>query len=84
MRPASASSARGSISTLLQMSTPRSVLSSPTTTRRTALKCADVGCVKLIGQLYVNGWQFGRRVANLGPQTIFPVPPVRPWQTDAL
>ncbi|KAH7092839.1 glycoside hydrolase family 35 protein [Auriculariales sp. MPI-PUGE-AT-0066] len=25
-------------------------------------------------QLYVNGWQFGKRIANLGPQTLFPVP----------
>ncbi|KAJ3543307.1 hypothetical protein NM688_g5870 [Phlebia brevispora] len=24
--------------------------------------------------LFVNGWQFGKRVANLGPQTKFPVP----------
>ncbi|EIN12193.1 glycoside hydrolase family 35 protein [Punctularia strigosozonata HHB-11173 SS5] len=24
-------------------------------------------------QLYVNGWQLGKRVANLGPQTFFPV-----------
>ena len=23
--------------------------------------------------LYVNGWQFGRFVSNLGPQTVFPV-----------
>ncbi|KAI1789917.1 glycoside hydrolase superfamily, partial [Ganoderma leucocontextum] len=25
--------------------------------------------------LFVNGWMFGKRVANLGPQTKFPVPP---------
>ncbi|KAI1103222.1 glycoside hydrolase family 35 protein [Jackrogersella minutella] len=25
-------------------------------------------------QLFVNGWQFGKYVANLGPQTAFPVP----------
>ncbi|KAI1091381.1 glycoside hydrolase family 35 protein [Rostrohypoxylon terebratum] len=25
-------------------------------------------------QLFVNGWQFGKYVANLGPQTTFPVP----------
>ena len=25
--------------------------------------------------LYVNGWKFGKRVANIGPQTVFPVPP---------
>ena len=25
--------------------------------------------------LFVNGWKFGKRVANLGPQTRFPVPP---------
>ncbi|KAI1654864.1 glycoside hydrolase family 35 protein [Daldinia decipiens] len=25
-------------------------------------------------QLFVNGWQFGKYVANLGPQTVFPVP----------
>lgn len=24
--------------------------------------------------LYVNGWQFGKYVSNLGPQTSFPVP----------
>ena len=24
--------------------------------------------------LFVNGWQFGKRVANVGPQTRFPVP----------
>lgn len=26
-------------------------------------------------QLYVNGWQFGKRLAGPGPQTVFPVPP---------
>ena len=25
--------------------------------------------------LFVNGWKFGKRVANIGPQTVFPVPP---------
>ncbi|TFY68957.1 hypothetical protein EVJ58_g705 [Rhodofomes roseus] len=25
--------------------------------------------------LYVNGWNYGKRVANMGPQTKFPVPP---------
>ncbi|TFK90371.1 glycoside hydrolase family 35 protein [Polyporus arcularius HHB13444] len=25
--------------------------------------------------LFVNGWKFGKRVANIGPQTRFPVPP---------
>lgn len=25
--------------------------------------------------LFVNGWQFGKRVANIGPQSKFPVPP---------
>jgi hypothetical protein len=25
-------------------------------------------------QLYVNGWQFGKYVSNIGPQTRFPVP----------
>ena len=25
--------------------------------------------------LYINGWQFGHRIANLGPQTKFPLPP---------
>ena len=25
--------------------------------------------------IYVNGWKFGKRVANIGPQTVFPVPP---------
>lgn len=24
--------------------------------------------------LYVNGWQFGKYISNLGPQTSFPVP----------
>ncbi|KAJ7874468.1 galactose-binding domain-like protein, partial [Mycena leptocephala] len=24
-------------------------------------------------QLYVNGWQMGKRIANIGPQTAFPV-----------
>ncbi|KAJ7704161.1 glycoside hydrolase family 35 protein [Mycena metata] len=24
-------------------------------------------------QLYVNGWQMGKRIANIGPQTVFPV-----------
>ncbi|KAG6855826.1 hypothetical protein H0H87_010439 [Tephrocybe sp. NHM501043] len=24
-------------------------------------------------QLYVNGWQMGKRIANIGPQTSFPV-----------
>ncbi|KAG6916276.1 hypothetical protein DXG01_007562 [Tephrocybe rancida] len=24
-------------------------------------------------QLYINGWQMGKRVANIGPQTVFPV-----------
>lgn len=26
-----------------------------------------------IAQLYVNGWQMGKRIANLGPQVSFPV-----------
>ncbi|KAF8670795.1 Beta-galactosidase, domain 3 [Rhizoctonia solani] len=25
-------------------------------------------------RLYVNGWQFGRHVSNLGPQTVYPIP----------
>jgi hypothetical protein len=25
-------------------------------------------------QLYVNGWQYGKYVSNVGPQTVFPVP----------
>ena len=25
--------------------------------------------------LFVNGWKFGKRVANIGPQMVFPVPP---------
>jgi hypothetical protein len=25
-------------------------------------------------QLYVNGWQYGKFVSNVGPQTVFPVP----------
>ncbi len=25
--------------------------------------------------LFVNGWKFGKRVADIGPQTRFPVPP---------
>lgn len=29
---------------------------------------------KYRAQLYVNGWQLGKRVAHLGPQTYFPVP----------
>lgn len=26
-------------------------------------------------QLFVNGWQFGRRYGDVGPQLLFPVPP---------
>lgn len=25
--------------------------------------------------VFVNGWQFGKRIANMGPQTKFPIPP---------
>jgi len=76
-RPASAGFARRSVSTSLQTSTSRCASSSRTKTGRIASRHAFTSSTTLIRQLYVNGWQFGRRVANLGPQTVFPVPPVR-------
>ncbi|SJX66121.1 related to beta-galactosidase precursor [Sporisorium reilianum f. sp. reilianum] len=38
-----------------------------------SFKFAHVGRRRLRAQLYVNGWQMGKYVSNLGPQTVFPV-----------